>query len=103
MRWSDSATPPTGADLGDRQMEDVRLGGNGIVLTSREERLVFRQLPGVDLPGSDTAQHLVGASELFTLAVLAAGKLHASPDAVFFAMLDRALGAYPLLRERTAT
>jgi hypothetical protein len=44
----------------------------------------------------------VGPSELFALAVLAAGKFDASPDAVLLAVRDGVLGTPTLLRQRAA-
>jgi hypothetical protein len=72
----------TGADLRDRQVQHHRGHRNGIVLAACQQSRVFGQLSGIDLAGGDTAQNVVGPSEVFALAVLATGKFDACPDAV---------------------
>jgi hypothetical protein len=70
---------------------------NGIAFATGEQRRVLGQLSGVDFTGGDTPQYVVRAGQLLAFAVLPAGKFDAGPDAVLFSMLDRALGAEPLL------
>jgi hypothetical protein len=74
----------------------------GLVFTAGEQSCIFGELSGVDFAGCDTAQDRVGPGELFALAVLAARELDAGPDAVLLPVLDGALGALPLLRQRAA-
>jgi len=84
-------------------MHDHRWHRNDIVFAAGQQRRIFGQLSGIDLACGDTPEDVVGASELFTLAVLATGKFDARPDAVLLAVRDGVLSTPPLLRQRAAT
>ena len=75
---------------------------NRLVSITRQRGRTSGSCLELDFARGDAAQNLVGLRELPTLSVLAAGKFDAGPDAVLFAVLDGALSALPLLRQRAA-